>query len=280
MQIKKSTKPQTPTEEAYEELQYSYSFFNERLFDGQLPPCLITLQREKNTLGYFSKERFVRRTGELTHEIAMNPAYFAVRPLKETLSTLVHEQVHLWQAKYGTPGRGRYHNAEWADKMEAIGLQPYASSGPKRLQIRTGDCVTHYIIEGGRFDRASDELLAMTDSQLVTWLDRCPAYVYVVDPSELEANAKPVVNEPEGQSKPPSLVPVEVQVRTMEGRLAAIQSAQETGCNIQRVPKMASNRAKYRCPECGAQVWGKPGLSVGCLDHPEQEFVPVMEEEW
>ena len=34
----------TPTEQAYSELQHAYDVFNTRLFAGQLPPCLITMQ--------------------------------------------------------------------------------------------------------------------------------------------------------------------------------------------------------------------------------------------
>lgn len=33
------------TERAYAELQQAYDFYNQRLFDGQLPDCLITFQR-------------------------------------------------------------------------------------------------------------------------------------------------------------------------------------------------------------------------------------------
>jgi ribosomal protein S27E len=27
-----------------------------------------------------------------------------------------------------------------------------------------------------------------------------------------------------------------------------------------------SNRSKYSCPACALNVWGKPGLKVGCVD--------------
>jgi hypothetical protein len=46
------------------------------------------------------------------------------------LSTLVHEQAHLWQHHFGKPGRGRYHNREWAAKMVEIGLIPSATGEP------------------------------------------------------------------------------------------------------------------------------------------------------
>lgn len=39
-----------PTQETYDELQRAYEFFNQRLFESALPPCLITLQREKERM--------------------------------------------------------------------------------------------------------------------------------------------------------------------------------------------------------------------------------------
>lgn len=32
------------TERAYSELQQAFDFYNQRLFDGELPDCLITFQ--------------------------------------------------------------------------------------------------------------------------------------------------------------------------------------------------------------------------------------------
>ncbi|EJR2573450.1 hypothetical protein NYD33_003464 [Salmonella enterica subsp. enterica serovar Anatum] len=59
-----------PTQETYDELQRAYEFFNQRLFESALPPCLITLQREKRTYGYFSNGRFVgRSTGQIVEEL-------------------------------------------------------------------------------------------------------------------------------------------------------------------------------------------------------------------
>ena len=50
-----------PTEQAYGEFQYAYDHYNRELFNGILPPCLITLQRKANCMGYFSFKRFVRQ---------------------------------------------------------------------------------------------------------------------------------------------------------------------------------------------------------------------------
>ncbi|WP_057463942.1 hypothetical protein [Pseudovibrio sp. POLY-S9] len=47
----------TPTQEAYEELQGAFDHYNRDLFAYVLPPCLITMQREKRTYGYCIKYR-------------------------------------------------------------------------------------------------------------------------------------------------------------------------------------------------------------------------------
>ncbi len=86
------TKPETPTTQAYDELQIAFDHFNQHLFDNQLPECLITLQRQKQTLGYFAKERFAQtHSGKMTDEIAMHPGYFATRPVIETTFATIKE---------------------------------------------------------------------------------------------------------------------------------------------------------------------------------------------
>lgn len=157
-----------PTRQTYACLQKAYDFFNRELFGRKLPHCLITLQRERSTYGYFSGSRWANAKGEVTDEIALNPAHFATRSLEQVMSTLVHEMVHLWQHHFGTPGRRAYHNKEWASKMESIGLNPSATglTGGKR----TGDRMTHYITVGGAFEAAVAKLL--DEGFEISWLDR------------------------------------------------------------------------------------------------------------
>ena len=157
-----------PTKQAYGELQQAFEFFNRALFGGKLPHCLITMQRKKRTRGYFAPERWANRAGATTDEIAMNPEHFASRSVEETLSTLVHEMVHLWQKVHGKPGRGGYHNKEWAGMMESVGLMPSDTGAPGGK--RTGDKVTHYIVQGGPFAQAYDRLLAKGFT--ISWIDR------------------------------------------------------------------------------------------------------------
>lgn len=146
-----------PTKETYDRLQQAYEHFNKALFGGTLPNALITLQRRKGSYGFFAGARFRHEDGRKADEIALNPAAFPDRPYKDVLATLVHEMVHLWQHHFGAPGRGRYHNREWAEKMKEAGLQPTddGAEGGKE----TGESMGHLILQGGPFDDAADRLL-------------------------------------------------------------------------------------------------------------------------
>lgn len=219
-----------PTAEAYTELQHAFDHFNRALFDGALPACLITLRTDGASMGYFSGGRFVgRASGEVVDEIALHAGYFGVVPIREIMQTVVHEMVHQWQHHFGTPGRGRYHNREWAAKMAAVGLMPSDTGEPGGK--RTGDSVADYVIEGGPFEAACDALL--TREYTVSWMDRFPPV-----PPEAEA-------------------------------LAAGDGAVQAALPLVKLPEPGAkpnktNRVKYRCPNCGAQAGGKPALALLC----------------
>jgi hypothetical protein len=76
--------------------------------------------------------------------------------------------VHLRQHHFGKPGRGRYHNKQWAAWMSEIGLEPSDTGAPGGK--RTGQRVSHWIVEGGPFDAACQAFLAKHDGLL--WGDR------------------------------------------------------------------------------------------------------------
>ncbi|MBI1207436.1 MAG: sprT domain-containing protein [Azospirillum sp.] len=137
----------------YGALQRAYDFFNEELFGGRLPGCLITWHRKANARGYFIGDVFAATAGGgVTSEIALNPETFADQTDHRILSTLAHEMAHLWQHANGNPGGRGYHNKEWAGKMKEIGLQPTDTGQPGGKEV--GFKVTHYIVEGGPFDLA------------------------------------------------------------------------------------------------------------------------------
>lgn len=148
-----------PTPQSYGSLHRACTTLNKKLFGGELPACLVTLQRKKRALGYFSGRRFRSADSTIiTDEIALNPAHFAERGAKRVLSTLAHELAHQWQQHYGKPSRTGYHNVEWAAKMMKIGLIPSDTGRPGGKQ--TGQRMTHFIKRGGQFDRVASALVA------------------------------------------------------------------------------------------------------------------------
>jgi hypothetical protein len=154
----------SPTDTQFRAFRSAYDHFNRVLFGGTLCPVILNFSRHANSLGFFAPLRW-EREASTTHEISLNPSYLAQRDPRDVMSTLVHEMAHCWQQEHGTPGRRGYHNEEWARKMESIGLMPSSTGAPGGA--RTGERMTHYIIEGGAFARA---FTAMPREYLLPWV--------------------------------------------------------------------------------------------------------------
>lgn len=147
----------TPTMSVHGMLDAAFTFFNRRLFDDELPVCLITIQRSRTAHGYFWGDMVAARAGEGTiDEIMMNGITMAREPAV-VLSTLVHEMTHVWQHHYGKPAKGGYHNKEWAWKMREVGLIPSTTGAEGGAQ--TGKKVSHYIDPEGHFSIFVEEFL-------------------------------------------------------------------------------------------------------------------------
>ena len=115
--------------------------FKDRLLD----PVLLTDRRrmpdpvisfEKMNVKVLAAYTLVRNPQGLLCEITFNAAHFEDRQWSfgqwGELETLLHEQVHLWQQNFGEhpvrPGRA-YHNREFVDKCESLGLYPLLGVG-------------------------------------------------------------------------------------------------------------------------------------------------------
>ncbi len=242
-----------PTEENYAEWQMAFDHINVELFDGQLPDCLITMQREKHTMGYFSLNRFSNRLGRKVDEIALNPSYFLSYGVNEALQTLAHEMCHLWQYHFGDPGRGRYHNKEWAEKMQSIGLMPSSTGAPGGR--KTGDKIADYIISGGLFEASINRLKKEKGFELI-WMDRFIARPMAGTPSYLSALGV------EGSS-----FQSEDFVRDDDDDQNEWQTiqmmAQAVEPDFTRLTQKQGTRLKYSC-NCGINLWAKPGIDVTC----------------
>lgn len=217
--------PPTPTEQQFLALNQAYQYFNRELFDGQLAGCILNFSRKKGTHGFMAPNRWRRADEEehTTHEISLTPYTLYREPIL-VFSTLVHEQCHLWQWDFGNPSRSGYHNKEWADKMQEVGLMPSDTGEPGGS--KTGQHMTHYIIEGGRYERAFQ---AMPEEYKLPFVS-------------LEGDMMRVLIRGAGG---PTSQPGEPQPAP--------------------APK-GREKTKYTCSGCGANVWGKPDLRIRCDD--------------
>jgi hypothetical protein len=147
----------TPTSEQYEAFQVAFKHFNDTLFKGNLPPVMLTVASRAKSFGYYIAQHWRRRgtSAERIGEIALCREHLG-RDERAVAGTLVHEMMHHWQHVAGKPSRRGYHNREWADRMVAAGLMPSNTGQPGGK--RTGQRVTHYIIAGGPFERAFENL--------------------------------------------------------------------------------------------------------------------------
>lgn len=126
------------------------SLFKDRFLDpilrtdrNRLPDPVISFEnlRNRNTLAAYT---LVRNPQGLLYEITMNSQQYIIeendgaKSLKwqfgkwAQLETLLHEQVHLWQQNFGNdPVRPSkpYHNKEFVDKCESLGLHPMLGVG-------------------------------------------------------------------------------------------------------------------------------------------------------
>lgn len=239
---------QQPTIETYPELQRAFNFFNRHLFDGKLSSPLFTLESHVKLTGYFSKDKYVSSDGKhKTHQLAMNPACFHEYSVKVNLSTLVHVMCHQYQTEYGKETRRCYHDKQWSEFMTERGLIPSSTGLPGGKQ--TGQSMTHYIQEGGRFDVVADQLI--NEGFNFRWHDPLTFKNHQVNRQRLKARS--MLRSTTSQTPP---------VR------AAASNAPVSATTTMPVEPPehynSSNRVKYICITCSQQLWGKRGLKVLC----------------
>lgn len=143
-----------PTLAQFTGYQAAYDYFNRKLFGGKLRPCILNFSRGRRFYGFFAPDRWEDSKTKV-HEITLNPDWLQ-RPLIKSFATLVHEMCHQWQRDFGNPSRSGYHNWEWAEKMESVGLIPSDTGEPGGKKV--GQSVTHYIAPHGPFQKAFDQM--------------------------------------------------------------------------------------------------------------------------
>lgn len=215
-----------PTTKFYSLFQHIFDFYNATLFNGQLNDCIIVISRKNNVFGHYAPKRWFSTQDHETDELAINPSMICKHPLKELCQTIVHEMCHGWQFNFGKPSRRTYHNKEWADKMESVGLMPSNTGLPGGKRV--GQKMADYSIEDGPFDRSTKELFNGNVFEGL-FLEIYPDMVEEINLDEdLFDQIKDMTLSYEGPGKPKK-----------------------------------NSTIKYSCG-C-SNVWGKAGLEISCL---------------
>lgn len=255
-----------PTIKLYQELQNAFDYFNEHLFDNKLPNVIITLQRNENICGQFISDSYMG--GGVTSEISLNPDLFGPLPIFDTLATLAHEMCHVWRHYIpATPSEGDYHDSQWADKMESIGLTPTDTG--KVGGNRTGQYVTHFITEGGRFETVVFDLLKSGFN--------IPYYSTYNHDAIIESNTDLSIIK-KWIAKAGSCGILEAKVRFTLSPFNPFNDLADLNRNLYcefgqvfaesrgGAPKPTQIQTKYNCQYCGFTAKAKPSANLICGD--------------
>lgn len=123
-QIKKrgyQMKQTVKTSRAAGYLEKMFRTLNADLFDGQLEEPVITIQSTPRAYGHVTIAKAWKRREDWRHELNIGAETLS-RPIEETVATMVHEMVHLWnlqvtKAQDCSRG-GTYHNKVFKEEAE------------------------------------------------------------------------------------------------------------------------------------------------------------------
>jgi hypothetical protein len=134
----------SPNRELWLSYEDAFNYFNEALFEGKLPECILTFNAKGRSWGYLKRKSWLCGAGTDLHEICLNP-YLLTRDDDMIFQLLVRCMVGLWQHAYGEPSRvERYCSTEFTAKMAEIGLP---CEEPCGLNVK------HKVDENGRYAR-------------------------------------------------------------------------------------------------------------------------------
>lgn len=108
-------------------LEDMFNALNERFFDGELPPVMITIQTSKRAYGHFTPWKSWAGDGEGKNEINISAEYLN-RDVGSLVATLLHEMIHYYCYLHGiqdTSRGGTYHNKRFKAEAEKRGLTVY-----------------------------------------------------------------------------------------------------------------------------------------------------------
>ena len=107
-----------------EVLERGFDVLNERYFNGELPPIVITIMSSPRSRGHFSVRKEWRVDEERFNEINISAEHLN-RSVESIMATLCHELVHYYCQLNGindTSQNYRYHNKRFKEEAEKRGL--------------------------------------------------------------------------------------------------------------------------------------------------------------
>lgn len=97
-----------------------FKMLNEDLFENALSIPVITIQSTPKAYGHITVGKVWTSDEEERHELNIGAGTLS-RPIEETIATLIHEMVHLWNIQQGIQDTSRgytYHNKQFKAEAE------------------------------------------------------------------------------------------------------------------------------------------------------------------
>lgn len=155
--------------------------------------------------------------------------------------------------------------------MKAVGLMP-SDNGHPGGRI-TGQHISDYVIENGKFHEACNKLLS-AEGYKFSWVDRM-AVPKLFERRMFKKPAHELTEANENEPTPASNN-VEVLSRNQSSQVLEMPWAHDpdeqtlgqlmpANFVVQEVGKKPT-RYRYQCPGCSTKIYGKPRLNILCMD--------------
>lgn len=132
------------------QLEKMYNVLNMDKFGGALPVPIITIQSKPGSMGHCTVSKVWKQKDNEQYELNI-AAEVLNYPIEETLDTMLHEMVHLYNLENGIQDvsrGGKYHNGKFKAKAEEIGLTCY-KAGQYGWNTKPNDSLIEYALSKG-----------------------------------------------------------------------------------------------------------------------------------
>lgn len=105
-------------------LEKIYNTLNLDFFSGELEVPVITIQSNVRAYGHVTVDKVWKDSEINRYELNLGAEYLN-RPIKNVVSTLLHEMTHIYNLMHNiqdTSRAGKYHNKRFKEKAESVGL--------------------------------------------------------------------------------------------------------------------------------------------------------------